>query len=209
MRGIIFDMDGVIADSESLHFQAEQEIFNEHNIELNKEEHMKLMGLTENDFWQHLKCNHGLKEELDILIQKKSEKYFKLLKNIKPRDNVVETINILSKKYKLALASSSPLDQINFILNKFKIKHLFSSIISGETIERSKPAPDIFLESAAKLGIPNKDCFVVEDSINGVIAANRAGIKVIAFPHDLCEGLDYSNADFIIKDFKEILTIVD
>ena len=93
---------------------------------------------------------------------------------------------------------------ILIILKKIGLLEYFDDILSGESVENCKPAPDVFLESAKRLGVNRENCVVVEDSLNGVLAANRAGMKVIGFLNPNSGQQDLSTATVVIQNFHEI-----
>ena len=120
----------------------------------------------------------------------------------KPVTGIKELMDDLkSFNFKLSVASSSAKDNINFVLEKLKIKDNFEFIISGEDVVNGKPFPDIFLKVSDFFNISPEKCFVIEDSVNGIKAANSAGMNSIGFINDGTNTQDLSKADIIINNF--------
>ncbi|MGV8981328.1 HAD family hydrolase [Clostridium sp.] len=209
LKAVIFDMDGVIIDSEPTHMKLENETYKKLGIEVTEEEHHSFVGATSNYMWEALKNKHKLNQTLEELIEYDRNKYFKHLNSdeceIMLIDGVKELIQELHKNgVKLAIASSSPLDVIDAIAKKFNIQEYFEVFVTGDYVKRSKPEPDIFIFAAEKLGVSVENCVVIEDSHNGVLAAKKAGMKCVGINSDLEGTQDISMADLVINNFKEV-----
>lgn len=202
IKAVIFDMDGVIADTEPLHEKTSDIILNKYGVKVKREFFLQFKGVKEKIVWKSTVDQLGLKEDYKKLMEEKGELHLELLKKeMKPIPGALELIKKLKEKYRLGLASSSPIVEINTILSSLKIKKFFEYIVSGEFIEKSKPYPDIYLAAAKKLGVEPKDCIVFEDAVNGVKSAKSAGMKCIAittsFPKEKLE-----QADLIVNSFE-------
>ncbi len=208
---IIFDMDGVIIDSEPIHMACEREIFRLLGISISDEEHNALVGGMDKTMWNRIEGSHELPIQIPEIINLKKSLYMEYLKRevyIKPIPYVLELIVDLHKSgFLLALASSSPHSQIDYILNNFEIIPCFHSIISGEDVEKGKPNPEIFLKAAKSVDVDPQSCVVIEDSYNGVIGAKRANMKCIGFMNPNSGDQDLSKADMVISSFKEVSTV--
>lgn len=207
-RCVIFDMDGVIIDSEPLHHKCEREMFSMFGIEVSNDEHSTFMGTTDESMWTKVNEQHGLPMNVADAMQMKKKLYLTQLKNepnLRPIQYIPELITELSKNgFLLALASSSPIEQIEYILKEFEIEPYFQSIVSGEDVERGKPSPDIFLEVAQQLGISPEQCMVIEDSKNGVRAAKDAGMMCVGFKNPNSGNQNLSQADMLIDSIGEL-----
>ncbi len=181
-RAILWDMDGVISDSYSLHFAAWQETFVKRGIEFTKEDFTKLFG-TRNDFIVRSVMGKKLPErDVQIVVQEKEETFRQnATGNIKPFPGVVRLLNILKKgNFKLGLASSAPKENIDLAFSELNLTGIFNCIVSGQEVTKSKPSPQIYLLAAKRLGVIPNDCVVIEDSPLGVKAAKTAGMKCLA-----------------------------
>ncbi len=210
IKAIIFDMDGVIIDSEPIHKQVERSIFERLNIEVSEEEHNSYVGKTSMGMWNEIKFKHNLKEDIssEEIVRLEVDRYIEHLladDDIKPINGVREFINELHiDDIKLALASSAVRKSIETVINLFELEEYFGISISGEDIENGKPFPDIFLKAAKELGVKPMECVVIEDSKNGVMAAKAAGMKCIGFKNPNSGDQDLSSADMVINSFSQI-----
>lgn len=204
ITGMIFDLDGLLADTERLHRQAYQTALREYGLMVSEEEYA--------EHW--VRFGKGIAEWLDergssvdpLLVRaRKSICYHQLLtSSLRPMEGAVPLLDALRGRVKLALASSSYRDAVDGVLAGLEVAHFFDVVVSGLDVPRVKPAPDIFLKAASDLGIPPAQCLVVEDAEKGVIAAHRAGMRSIAVPNDYTRHHDFSKATRICKSLTEI-----
>lgn len=208
VKCVIFDMDGVIIDSEPIHQECERRMFGLLGIDISDEEHNSLIGATDLSMWSKLGKLYHLPMSVNNAIQLKKTIYLEYLNreaNIEPLPHVKQLIIDLHKQgFLLAVASSSPHEQIDFILKKFGLKRYFHAIVSGEDVEAGKPHPEIFLRAARAVGVSPCSCAVIEDSYNGVTAAKKAGMICIGFINPNSGTQDLSKADILISSFKEL-----
>lgn len=204
IEAFIFDLDGLLADTERLHCRAYQQTLLEHGV-----------ALDEMDYCEHwVRSGKGIvdwiaEQRLNLdphaLRLRKSEHYLDLLlSSLRPMDGALELLERLHRKHKIALASSSYRDAIDGVLAGLGIARFFDVIVSGLDVAQVKPAPDIFLKAASDLGVEPADCLVLEDAEKGVIAAHRAGMRCIAVPNDYTRHHDFSKAARICASLREI-----
>ncbi|MBI9067159.1 MAG: hexitol phosphatase HxpB [Salinivirgaceae bacterium] len=210
IEAVIFDMDGVIIDSEPLWREAEVQVFNKHGLPLTPNDCRKTTGLKITEvveYWQNKYPD--VKLDVERLSNEILEEVSKLvLKHGEPMMGVVKSIGFLNKiGVKLALASGSNYSLINAVLKKLKLQGVFSVIQSAEDLKYGKPHPEIFLLTAQKLDVKPSDCLVIEDSVFGLIAAKAANMKCIAIPDSENQNApSYAIADAKLKtlhDFTE------
>ena len=206
---VIFDMDGVLVDSEPFYVEVEQKNFNKLGLTVSQEEHVTYQGTATDLMWKKVIEKHGLSHSVEELVEMTNSMvtpYFDSLKTIEPMPGVDKLIKLLHEKnIPLGLASSSYPEVIEIILNKTGLKKYFSAIVDSRMAGSGKPDPDIFLLTAKKLGVQPENCAVIEDSTNGIYAAKSAGMYCIAFAGPGSEHQDQSQADRIINDFKEVV----
>jgi len=204
--GVILDMDGVILDSEPIHLEATNRVLKKYGAELSYRENLSLQGTAEIPYWKILMERFGFSEDVKKLIEEKEKHMFEILsrKELVPNEGLIEFLVALRKRgIPIGLASSSQLNQINFILRKLGLREFFSAITSGEEVPEGKPDPQIYLETARRLGVPPERCVAIEDSRNGLISAKRAGMKVIAYRNDFGLDVDMKINSFLeLKDLK-------
>ena len=204
ISAVIFDLDGLLADTECLHCRAYQTALREYGIELEDSEyaeHWVRFGKGIADWL----AGRGLTLDPDVLRLRKAKHYLDLLAlSLRPMDGALELLEFLSGKSKLALASSSYRDAIDGVLGGLGIGHYFEVVVSGLDVAKVKPAPDIFLKAAADLRVEPAQCLVFEDAEKGVVAAHRAGMRCIAVPNEYTKHHDFSKATKICATLREI-----
>jgi len=204
-KAVIFDMDGVLIDSEPAYLEMNLKMFEQFGIEMDEENYKALVGIPSVPMWKFLKEKYELKNEVSEFITLEKKRMLEILDSdiiTKPVTGIKELMDDLkSFNFKLSVASSSAKDNINFVLEKLKIKDNFEFIISGEDVVNGKPFPDIFLKVSDFFNISPEKCFVIEDSVNGIKAANSAGMNSIGFINDGTNTQDLSKADIIINNF--------
>lgn len=209
IKAVIFDMDGVIIDSEPAHVKFEKEIFKSLGISVTEEEHMGFVGTTSHYMWETLRVKNELKQSLEELVNNDREQYLEYLKSDKNEVVLIQGVRDFIRELhengvKLAIASSSPLDVIKIVVNRYELQEFFDELVTGDYVENSKPAPDIFLYAARKLGARPEECIVIEDSCNGTKAAKNAGMKCIGYKNLNSGNQDLSCGDFITDSFLKI-----
>lgn len=207
MNAVIFDMDGVIIDSEPIHFEVDMQTMKDFGCSISKEELNKYVGTTNEYMYTDIKNNYKIDKSVEELIYYRSEMVKKKISesDLMPIEGITHLLKHLKdKNIPAAIASSSPRDFIEVVVSKFGLEDYFSCILSGEEVEKGKPDPDIYIEAAKKLGILPKECIVIEDSKNGVLAAKKAGMKCIGFKNANSGEQDLSKADFIVNSIVEI-----
>ena len=205
----IFDMDGVLVDSENLYKVIEKELFGEVGVVIGLDEHISYQGSSNPVMWSLIKEKHRVQRSLDELVRMTEEKvinYFSALPVIQTMPGVLDLLLCLKARgIKLALASSSTIDVINIILAKTGLEPFFEVVADCIEAGAGKPDPAIFLLAQKKLSVLKEQCVVVEDSTNGIKAALTAGIYCIAYNGPGSEHQDQSAANWIIRDFNEII----
>lgn len=182
LEAVIWDMDGVIADTASFHFQAWQEVFGKRNIPYSREVFQRNFG-KRNDVIVRSIVGEGYPEgEIEaILLEKEGLFRAKAAGNIKSMPGAIELIDEL-KEYavKVALATSSPIENGQFVTRQLGIEDSFDVVVWGREVTEGKPSPQIFRLAAERLNVDPKNCVVIEDAVAGVAAAKRAGMKCLA-----------------------------
>lgn len=208
IQTVIFDMDGVIVDTEPVHNYAYHQHFKQLNIEITPEMYASFTGNSTKNIFQRLKEEFGLTEDVETLVNIKRNLFndaFDNKEDLYLLDGVEDLISELhSSGMQLVLASSSAKVTINRIFNRFKLHHYFTHIVSGEDFPKSKPHPAIFQHAAMLSNTPVENCIVIEDSTNGVLAAKAAGIYCIGYDSFHSKMQDYSKADEVIRHFSEL-----
>lgn len=208
LKAILFDMDGVIVDTEPLHCKAYYQMFDAVNIDVSDELYASFTGQSTISICRKL-CEHfRLTEAPEILVALK-RKFFKEIfetdKDLHLIDGVLELIkDYHNNGLTLVLASSASMTTINNVFTRFNLNQYFIAKLSGADLKASKPHPEIFIKAAKAAGFKKNECLVIEDSTNGIKAAKAADIFCVGFKSPHSKNQDYSKADLIISQFNEI-----
>ena len=205
---IIFDMDGVLLDSEPMHQEIIYETFQLKGIPFDKAYIQTLTGMSAFPMWEKVKRDAQRTESVEELMQFHRDYFFKRLPEVKVP--LVPHVKDVLEKFKnegkhLSLASSSARKLIDIFTQQTNIAHYFEVIMSGDDVKYSKPNPEIFLKVAQWYGLPATQFTVIEDSTNGVKAAKSAGMQCVGFQNPLSGGQDLSQADLLIHSMQELL----
>lgn len=209
LKAVIFDMDGVIIDSEPMHNKAYHDMFEEVGIEVSSELYESFTGQSTINICRRL-CDHfNLEESPETLVALKRKHYkqfFESNSDLTLIDGVLELIkDYYSNGLTLVLGSSAAMTSINQIFDRFELNQYFLAKLSGGDLKQSKPHPEIFIKAAEATGFKKEECIVIEDSTNGIQAANAAGIYCVGYDSFHSKNQNYSTANKVITDFKEIL----
>ena len=209
LKAIIFDMDGVIVNSEPLHRKAYFDMFEEFNLDVSNELYESFTGKSTSAICKELCEIFDLSISHEKLMFSK-RKHFKTIFDNDPEFQMIDGALSLIKNYffnnlTLILASSASMTNINRVFKKFDLDKFFKAKISGADLKESKPNPEIFIKAAKLSGFSKSECIVIEDSTNGIIAAKSAGIYCIGFNSPNSKNQIYDTADFVVSNFNEIM----
>lgn len=213
MNCIIFDMDGVLINSEPMHFSIWQQIFRERGLDVDFAHYKGCIGSTVSYLFDLIVKGYGVDFHGDPTIPARFRELKEArihLQGIPEIDGVREVIPQLKEAgWQLAIASSSPQHYIEFCTDRLGIGACFDLRFSAERVAHPKPAPDVFLAVAQKLGAAPADCLVVEDSRNGSLAAKAAGMTCLGFANPDSGNQNLSAADRIFYPFRELPSVLE
>ncbi|MGI9526445.1 MAG: HAD family hydrolase [Weeksellaceae bacterium] len=207
LKAVLFDMDGVIVDTEPLHHRAYYGMFDEVGIIVPDKLYQSFTGQSTKNVCTQLKNHFELDISIDTLINKKRALFKDYFDN-DPEFDLLPGVRDLIQFYhqngiKLVLASSASMNTINWVFDRFDLNQYFIGKISGADLEESKPNPEIFIKAATIAGEDPAHCLVIEDSTNGILASHRANIYCIAYKSPHSKNQDYTLANQIISNFEE------
>jgi HAD superfamily hydrolase (TIGR01509 family) len=204
---IIFDMDGVIVDSE-LHWREVEEPFLRKLIPHDYQEYHKyIVGRSLFDIFSYLDYNFDLpmkREEFMDTYNEMAKKVYNEWSHLIP--GVEDLIELLRKEdFTLGLASSSPMFWVNMAVERFDLGKYFNKVMSADQTDcKGKPAPDIYIYAVEQLGKEPSECLAIEDSKNGLISAQKAGLKCVGLRNGFNDDQDLSSSDIMIHGFEEL-----
>lgn len=204
-KAVIWDMDGVIADTAPYHFSAWQEVFRKRGVNFTEEDFRHSFGQRNDTIIRDTLGEDTSWAEINEISSEKEENFRRRIRqNLKPLPGVIKLITFLKQhRFKMALASSAPIENIQLLIKGLGINDRFQSITSDKDVTEGKPNPQVFLLAAQKLEVKPKNCVVIEDAVAGVTAAKRAGMYCLAITntHPRTSLLE---ADFIVDTLEEV-----
>lgn len=208
LKAVLFDMDGVIVNSEPLHRKAYKKMFLEFGMEVSDSMYESFTGKSTLSICQTLCNTFSLSFTPEILMAAKRHHYKTLFENDLALELIDGVFHCIQEYYEkglnLVLASSASMNNINSVFDRFDLDRYFKAKLSGADLAASKPHPEIFIKAAQAAGYERQECMVIEDSTNGIQAAHAAGIYCVAYQSPASYNQDYRLANYIIRDFKEI-----
>ncbi|MCP4120685.1 MAG: HAD family phosphatase [Bacteroidetes bacterium] len=208
-RLIIFDMDGVLVDSEPLYRSMNKAFLKDRGYNIIDSEYDRYIGIHAGAMWKDLKEKAGLEETVEALIATEKEAKATLLRTIdlKPVNGMNTLLtNVRSAGFLMAVASSSLRSNVDLVLEKLAIRHFFDHTIAGNEVVHGKPDPEIFVKAASHLDVAPQQCVVIEDSSNGILAARHAGMFAVGYQSPASGNQDLSSAHLIIEDLGDLTT---
>jgi len=204
-KTVIWDMDGVIADTAPYHLKAWQEVLQKRGINFTEEDFRHCFGQRNDTIIRNALGKEVSQEEIDTIAKEKEAGFRQRIRqNLKPLPGAIKLIKSLAEGgFKLALASSAPIENIQLVIIGLGISDYFHAIITGRDVTEGKPSPQSFLLAAQKLGIEPKNCVVIEDAVAGVSAAKKAGMRCLAITNTHPR-TSLKEADLIVDTLEEI-----
>ncbi|MFN8207557.1 MAG: HAD family phosphatase [Bacteroidales bacterium] len=204
IQAIIFDMDGVLVDSEPLHYEADSEVFRELGIQVSKEDRDTFLGKGPEGVLAFLKNKYRLTQSLEELINLDNQVRFRYFQNHTPppMPGLRSLLDELHQEgIPMAVATSSVRLLVEYLLGNLGLSGYFQHIVCGDDVPKTKPDPALFLLAAAKLGMLPSSCLVIEDSPNGFLAARAAGMKCAIYNRFNKQDLASLKADYSFAGF--------
>jgi HAD superfamily hydrolase (TIGR01509 family) len=201
MKAIIFDMDGLMVDSERLYQQAQEEITRQFNKTLPEKARLKMMGRKPLESMKIFAEALDIPTDAEQLLETRNNIMREKYKNdLVPLPGLNHIINAFYGKLKMAISTGAQEEFLDIVVDQLEIRNKFDVLQASDEIEQGKPHPEIYLKTCKKLGLNPGECVVLEDSLNGVLAGKRAGCYVIAVPSDYTKQENFDSADFVADD---------
>lgn len=208
LKAVLFDMDGVIVDTEPLHYKAYHLMFDEFELDVSDELYESFTGQSTKNICTRIIDHFNLNED-PVKLELSKRDHFNYLfdhdPSLKLLDGVFEIIeDYYHHDITMVLASSASRSTIDRVFNRFKLDRFFTAKHSGAELKSSKPHPEIFINAAASSGYGIEQCMVIEDSTNGIIAAKKAGIYCAGYNSKHSKNQDYSLADLVVNNLLDL-----
>jgi HAD superfamily hydrolase (TIGR01509 family) len=209
IEAVVFDLDGVIVDSEHVWDEVRQRLAEERGGRWHDQASRDMMGMSSLEWSRYMHDVIGLAEppeEINAEVVRRLVAVYREELPLLP--GAVEAVEALAARWPLALASSSNREVIDLVLRVSGLERLFAATVSSEEVARGKPAPDVYLEAARRLDVPAERCAAVEDSENGILSAKAAGMRVVAIPNPQYPPADdaLAAADLVLPTVADLTT---
>ena len=207
IAAVVFDLDGVLLDSEQVWDEAREQLAKERGGRWHENAQRDMMGMSSLEWSRYMHDVIGVPEPPEEISREVVERIAKLYREHLPVvPGAREAIARLAARWALGLASSSNRELIDLALELLGVKHRFKATVSSEEVARGKPAPDVYLEAARRLGVDPTHAAAIEDSENGIRAAKAAGIRVIAIPNPHFPPAEdaLTQADVLLRSLDEL-----
>jgi len=198
MRAIVFDMDGLLIDSEKLYWQVGHEMAREFGKTLSDTTLGKMMGRSPLKSVEIYAQDLGLTQSPEELLELREARVKALLeKGVDPMPGAIDVLKQFKTRYSLAIATSAPMYLVDIVMRVLDIRKYFAAIQTSDDVTNGKPDPEIYLKAMGRLGVPPAECAVLEDSSNGSLAGKRSGAYTIAVPSQYTRDQDFSFVDYV------------
>lgn len=207
IKAVLFDMDGLMIDSEPLHYQAFNKVFQEFGKELPEAvNNEKYVGISDKDVAQDMVVRFNLSIAPEEVVAKEQEYYMELLQHhVGSQPGLLDLLQDLKKNnYRTAIASGSTVSEIEAVMGALHIEKFIDAYVSADEVEKGKPAPDIFLLAAKRLGCKPHECLVLEDAPSGLKGAITCGMQCFIIPSNQTKGKDFTGATKMLGSLSEV-----
>jgi HAD superfamily hydrolase (TIGR01509 family) len=204
MRAIVFDMDGLMIDSERVYWDAGRYIARQYGKEVSDQTLGQMMGRKPLESLTVFATELGITRPPEMLLAAREARVISALEaGVDPMPGLMDVLPGLSGKYELAIATSARRSMVDIIMRSLKVEHYFQVVQTSDDITNGKPDPEIYLKAMGKLGVKPDESVVLEDSSNGALSGKRAGAYVIAVPSQYTREQDFSFADYVATDLHD------
>jgi HAD superfamily hydrolase (TIGR01509 family) len=204
VRAVIFDMDGLMIDSESTYWEAGRRIARSFGKEVTDKTLGNMMGRKPLESMIIYANDLGLSVPPQELLKRRDTEVFAVLqRGVKPMPGLLSTLDAFRGKYRLAIATSATRKFLDLVVTQLGIRSRFEVLQTSDNVIEGKPSPEIYLKAMAQLNLPGDQCAVLEDSSNGALAGKRAGAYSIAVPSEYTHWQDFTFVDYIAKNLED------
>jgi HAD superfamily hydrolase (TIGR01509 family) len=201
MRAIVFDMDGLMIDSEKVYWEVGRQMAREFGKELSDQTLGKMMGRSPLKSVEIYARDLGLSQSPVELLEMREARVMRALEaGVDPMPGLFEVLDAFKPRHKLAIGTSAPMYLVDVIAKHLRLRPYFDVIQTSDDVVHGKPDPEIYLKAMARLDVPPAECAVLEDSSNGAMAGKRSGAYTIAVPSQYTRDQDFSFVDYLASN---------
>jgi HAD superfamily hydrolase (TIGR01509 family) len=206
LRLVIFDMDGLMVDSEGAQRTAMNSALAPSGVSIGEAEWRGMIGRRAREILADLREQHGITAGVEELLDAKDRAYRAAIRShVTPMPGLYELVEkCKGAGVAMAVASSSGIEDVRAVVQALRLEDAFSILVSGDDVSRGKPDPEIFLVTARRMKVEPRYCVVLEDTAHGVQAARRAGMMCVAVPNSFTEGQDFSRAGMVVASLLDL-----
>lgn len=204
MRAVVFDMDGLMIDSETVYWAVGRALAREFGKEVSDRTLGKMMGRSPIKSVEIYAQDLGLSQSPhELLAMREARVKQALERGVEPMPGLFDVLEQFKGRYKLAIATSAPMELVEVVARKLDLRRYFDAIQTSDDVTHGKPDPEIYLKAMGRLGVAPADCAVLEDSSNGALAGKRSGAYTIAVPSQYTRDQDFSFVDYVARDLRD------
>lgn len=204
MRAIVFDMDGLMIDSEKVYWAVGRQMAREFGKEVSDQTLGKMMGRSPVKSMEIYVQDLGLTQSpRELLALREARVKQELERGVEPMPGLFEALETFKRKYRLAIATSAPMELVEVVARKLELRAYFDAIQTSDDVTHGKPDPEIYLKAIGRLGVTPVECAVLEDSSNGALAGKRSGAYTVAVPSQYTKDQDFSFVDYVARDLRD------
>lgn len=204
MRAIVFDMDGLMIDSETVYWAVGRELAREFGKEVSDQTLGKMMGRSPIKSVEIYAQDLGLSQSpRELLAMREARVKQALERGVEPMPGLFDVLDRFKRRHKLAIATSAPMELVEVVARKLDLRRYFDAIQTSDDVTHGKPDPEIYLKAMGRLGVAPADCAVLEDSSNGALAGKRSGAYTVAVPSQYTRDQDFSFVDYVARDLRD------
>jgi HAD superfamily hydrolase (TIGR01509 family) len=210
VKALFWDNDGVLVETETLYFRATREVLAGAGVEIDEEHYTEFALRTGRSLLELAAEGGASAAQVEALRRERNARYAELLRGgVAVLDGVVDALRALHGRVPMAVVTTSNRDHFELVHARTGLLGFFDFVLASGEYERPKPHPDPYLAAAARMGASPEECWAVEDSERGVLAASRAGMRCLAVPGGLTRGGDFSRAHRVLASAREVPAIVE
>lgn len=199
LEGVLFDVDGVLIDSEPMYARAVRETFLHYGVNISDEEFVRRFIIDQTNS-PGIITDYGLKVSFEEVRERKKGIVKRMMPTVRMMPYALDLVDMLDEYFPLGVVSSAPRDEVLIKFGQFHLLDRFPVMVTGSDVQNTKPHPEPYQKGVALLGVPARNILVIEDNPSGVRSAKAAGCKVIGFPNGFTADLDFSEADRVVAD---------